>query len=69
MLRPAAVELRGPLELVVYEGETVEFNCKAKGDPMPESMKWTVAGDDIVGLDVIDTHDNNGIVDQVSLSL
>lgn len=48
-LRKATVALTGPLELILFEGETAEFICKAKGQPLPEKLDWRIARDPIPG--------------------
>ena len=64
MIEPALVELRGPLELVVFEGEKVEFNCKASAVPLPERMEWTIDRREIEGLAVESSSDDGRIMDQ-----
>ncbi len=46
--RPSTVELRGPMELVLYEGERAAFTCRASdGRPAPQQMEWTINRDTI----------------------
>ncbi len=36
------MELRGPMELILYEGEPATLTCRASGRPAPTSLSWTV---------------------------
>ena len=42
LVQPATVELRGALEIVLYEGEDAEFYCQATGVPGPQSLEFAI---------------------------
>ena len=52
LVRPATVELRGALEIVLYEGERAEFLCQAAGNPAPHAIEFTIGFAPVEGLRV-----------------
>ena len=67
LLRPATVELRGALEIVLYEGERAEFLCQAAGIPAPQSVEFTIGFAPVQGLRVEEAKvDGNKMESRVS---
>ena len=52
LVRPATVELKGALEIVLYEGERAEFHCQAAGSPAPGAIEFTIGFAPVEGLRV-----------------
>ena len=60
----AVVELTGPREIVVFEGELMDFNCKAKGNPLPDALVWTIQRQPIEGMEVVTSEVNDGSIEE-----
>jgi hypothetical protein len=54
LVRPAHVELKGPLDMVLYEGERAEFICQASGAPVPTVLEFSIGRAPLDGVRVED---------------
>ncbi len=59
------VELRGPSELVVFEGKRAAFTCHAAGKPLPHTLLWTIGRRPIDDLQVDEEEQDGDVVSQV----
>ena len=60
LTEPPVSELKGPMELVVYDGEEAEFHCRATGSPAPSGIGWSVGREPLEGHVLLDFKEGEG---------